>query len=220
MRIINNINEYYDYLKFREAEFFTYETFLNKVDSKYPIGHIVDSIHNNLDGRRVFGKASLCIAPYLKANNPWINNPRLSYGGVELMDAADSGIYAQFHVVEELYDWFIVAYGKNRFSVELLLDRTYISMSFNVGSGNNKCCVTLRSCKEEYATKPKFYTRIAIDGFGDSDYFTMDSAGVNPTKTTLGIIKKMTSAQNVRLRKKVAAMQKTIDKNDEIIKSI
>lgn len=220
MQIINTVDEYYDYLKLREAEFFTYETFLNKVDSKYPIGHILDSIHNNLDGRRVFGKASLCIAPYLKANNPWINNPRLSYGGVELMNTTDSGIYAQFHVVEELYDWFVVAYGKSRFSVDLVLDRTYVSLSFNVGSGNNKCCVSLRSSKEDYAAKPKFYTRITIHGFGDSDYFTMDSAGVSPTKSTLSIIKKMASAQNGRLQKKVAAMQKTIDKNDEIIKSV
>lgn len=220
MLIINNIDEYYDYLKTREAEFFTYESFLNKVDSKYPMGHIMDSIHNSLDGRRVFGKASLYVAPYLKANNPWINNPRLSYGGVALMTTVDSGIYAQFHVVEELYDWFVVAYGKSRFSVDLVLDRTYISLSFNVGSGNNKCCVTLRSCKEDYATAPKFSTRITIEGFGDSDYFTMDSVGTSPTKKVLDIIKQMSSAQNVRLQKKVSAMQKTIDKNNEIIKSI
>jgi len=220
MRIIYNKDEYYDYLKTREAEFFTYESFLNKVDSKYPMGHIVDSIHSNLDGRRVFGKASLYVAPYLKANNPWINNPNLSYGGVELMNTTDSGIYAQFHVAEELYDWFVVAYGKSAFAVDLMLDRTYTSFTFNVGSGNNKCCVSLRSSKEDYTAMRKFSTGIRIEGFGDSDYFTMDSVGVNPTKSALSIIKKMASAQNVRLQKKVAAMQKTIDKNNEIIKSI
>lgn len=212
MRTITGEVEYNDYVASREAEFILYETFLNKVDPKYPIGFIKNRLYSCEDGRRVFGRASLYVNPYLESSNYYIKL------GTQVMDASDSWIYSNFHVVEELYDWFLVAYGRDRFAVDLMLDKYYVNFSFNVGSGNNKCCVGINTKREMYGAAT-LSSSAAISGFGENDNFRIDNLP-NPTQFILKSVKQFATDQTARLTKKVSAMQNTIDKNLHIIQTI
>ena len=212
MRAIKGAVEYNDYVTSREAEFLRYETFLNKVEPKYPIGFIKNRLYSSENGRRVFGRASLYVNPYLEASNYYI------MVGTDVIETSDVWAYSNFHVVEELYDWFLVAYGRERVAVDLMLDKHYVNFDFNVGSGNNKCCISVTSKRDAYSSSYS-YPIAGITGFGYSDNIKLDNLP-NPTQGILNVVKQYATAQTARLTKKVSAMQKTIDKNLHIIQTI
>lgn len=210
MRAIKGAVEYNDYVNSREAEFLRYETFLNKVEPRYPIGFIKNRLYSSEDGRRVFGRASLYVNPYLEASNYYI------MAGTQVIETSDVWAYSNFHVVEELYDWFLVAYGRERVAVDLMLDKYYVNFTFNVGSGNNKCCISVTTKHDAYAPS---YTTAGITGFGSCNTIRLENL-LNPTQAVLREVKQYAADQTARLTKKVSAMQKTIDKNLHIIQTI